>query len=170
MFLERPRPNKGGAKVTLTPPPPPPPTEPRSGPRVAAPQDPRVEGPPPRRQEKRKCMDPELRGRRAHRAGGSAQQRSLGSRKSGAARRGCAPCPANYLGHITRQRRPLESARPRDSARRDVSVYAPPLHPPALSAVLTAHALPKSPDRGRVKIPKTAGRDNSIWLGHLLCC
>lgn len=55
---------------------------------------------------------------------------------------------------MTRQRRPLESARPGDSARRDVSVYAPPLHQPALSAVLTAQASPKSPGPGKSEDPK----------------
>lgn len=97
-------------------------------------------------------MDPEWRGRRAHRAGGSAQQRSPGSRVRGWAQ-WVRDLP-NYLDHVTRQRRPPESARPGDSARRDVSVYAPPLHPPALSGVLTAQARLKPPRPGKSEDPK----------------
>ena len=137
--LGTPRPNKSGAKVTLTSPP-----TSRARLRAAG-----CGAPGPRRLEQKGLPRHNGRGGGAGtRKGGAAAltgpvgvgaaARSRGCRSEEASSR-CATSCTNYLGHVMWRRRQPASARRGDSARRDVSEDAPPSPAPlALSAVLKA--------------------------------
>lgn len=77
----------------------------------------------PERQEKQRRWDREGAGRRAHRAGGVHAAARSGGCRSGGCAEGVRAHRANYLDHVTW---PPTGARPSDSARRDVSIVAPP--------------------------------------------